>query len=421
MLLIKSALIVDPNSPHNGKKKDILIKDGKIIEISETIEPKGAEIIETENLHVSPGWFDMRVNFRDPGFEHKEDIVSGISAAAFGGFTGVACMPATNPPIHSKSEVEYLRNRAAEFIVDVYPVGTISHKREGKDMAEMYDMYMAGAVAFSDEKRPVSDPGLMLRALLYTQPFNGLIISYADDKSISLEGKVNEGIVSTVTGLKGIPALAEEIMVARDIYLAEYTNSKLHFATVSTARSVELIREAKAKGLKITAETTAHNLALSEKELETFDSHYKVKPPLRTESDIESLITGLKDGTIDAICSDHSPEDEEMKKREFDHAAFGIIGLETAYAVINTTLKGKISLEEIIRKIAINPRNILNIPVPIINTGQVANITLFDPEREWVFQKSDIRSKSSNTPFIGTKFKGKALAVYNKGAFSGLH
>ncbi|MDQ3192569.1 MAG: dihydroorotase [Bacteroidota bacterium] len=420
-IIIRSARIIDSNSADNGKTKDIWIENGIIKEIGTDLKADNATLIESENLYVSPGWFDMRANFRDPGFEYKEDLISGMDAAITGGFTGVACMPSTHPPVHSKSEVEYILNKTKGALVNVYPVGTVSHKHEGKDLSEMYDMYLSGAIAFSDDKKPLSDPGLLQRALLYVKSFNGLIISYPEDKNISLDGKINEGVISTSTGLKGIPGLAEELMVQRDIFLTEYTESRIHFATISTAKSVELIRSSRKKGINISAEVAVSNLVLDETYLTEFDTNYKTKPPLRTANDVKALIEGLIDGTIDVICSDHCPEDEEMKKREFDHAAFGIIALETAFAAVNTALEGKLSLEKIIEKISINPRNILNLKIPSIKVGEVANLTVFNPKQEWTFEKKHIKSKSINTPFIGKQFIGKPFAVINNNLMSFCH
>jgi len=413
-LLIKSAKIVDSNSPHNGKKVDILIENGIIKSIKSTIKDKSVKNIEVENLHASPGWFDMQVNFRDPGFEYKEDLISGTEAAAHGGFTGVAVMPSTHPPIHTKADIEYIKNKTVNSIVDVYPIGALSHKMDGKDISEMYDMHQSGAVAFSDDKQPILNAGLLLRALMYAKNFNGLVVTHCDDKNVSLDGKINEGETSTMLGLKGIPALAEELMVARNIYLAEYAETGIHISSVSTAKSVELIRQAKSRKLKITASVNAYNLILDDSSLKDFDTNYKVNPPLRTKADIEALKKGLIDGTIDAIVSDHSPEDEENKKVEFDHAAFGMIGLETTFAAANTN-RGKMSLEKLISKISINPRKILNLPIPEIKEEAEANLTFFDPDKKWKFEEKYIHSKSKNTPFIGTVFQGKALGIYNKG------
>ena len=416
-LLIKSARVVDPSSPHNGKTVDILIEDGIIQSIAKNIDKKGIQTFEANNLHVSPGWFDMQVNFRDPGFEYKEDLNTGTQAAAFGGFTAVACMPSTNPPIHTKSEVEYIVNKVKSLKkngVDVFPVGALSHKLEGIDMAELYDMHLSGAVAFTDGKKTDSNAGLLLRGLLYAKNFNGLVLTFCDEKSISLGGSMNEGPTSTMLGLKGIPALAEEIMVARNIYIAEYTESRVHIASVSTARSVDLIRRAKARKINITCSVNAYSLTLDDSLLKGFETNYKMNPPLRSKTDIDALKKGLVDGTIDCITSDHSPEDIENKVIEFELAANGTIGLETMYALLNTNLSKSLSTEELVQKIAINPRLIFNLEVPTVKEDAKANLTFFDPELEWTFEEKHILSKSKNTPHIGTVFSGKALGIYNK-------
>jgi dihydroorotase len=408
-LLIKSAIIIDPNSPFHKKTADILIEDGYISLIAPKVNAK-AEIIEAKGKYVSPGFFDINCNIGELGQETKEDLVSGIKAASAGGFTGIALMPNTQPPVHSKAEVEYLINRAKNKMVDVYPLGTISHKREGRDLAEMYDMYQSGAKAFTDGNRPVQDAGLMERALLYTMGFGAPILSYPEDTAIAGKAKVHEGEVSTLLGMKGIPALAEELMVARDLYLAEYTGSKIHFTTISTARSVELIRDAKKKGLKVTCDVAAHHLLLTDEALSGFDSMYKVKPPLRTRDDVKALIKGLKDGTIDAISSQHTPHEVEFKNVEFEVAEFGVIALQTAFS---TVLKAGIDIELLVKKLSINPRAILDIEIPVIAEGKKANLTLFDPDAEWVYTKENNQSKSYNSPFIGQNLKGKILLVTN--------
>lgn len=413
-ILIKSAHIIDSKSPYNGKVVDVLIENGMISSIKSKIVPqKNVKIIEAKNLHLSAGWLDMQVSFCDPGFEHKEDLNSGINAAIAGGYTGVAVVSSTNPPIHSKGDVQYIKNKTVNSIVDVHPIGTVSYRQEGKDISEMYDMQQAGAVAFSDDKKPITDAGLLMRALLYSQNFGSLIITHCDEKSISQDGKMNEGSTSTILGLKGIPALAEELMVGRNIFLAEYTNAPIHISNISTQKSVSLIKQAKANGLKITASINAYNIALDDTALLGFDSNYKLNPPLRIKSDMEALRKGLADGTIDAITSDHRPQDIESKDIEFDYASNGMIGLESAFGLINTN-KGKIKLETIIDALTTNPRTILKLEQPKIAEGQQANITLFDPEAEWIFEKKNIRSKSANTPFIGTKFKGKVIGIINK-------
>ncbi|MGB3948291.1 MAG: dihydroorotase [Bacteroidia bacterium] len=416
-ILIKSAHIIDILSPYNGKVMDILIENGVITSISATIVPKKTvKTITSKNLCVSVGWLDMQANFCDPGFEHKEDMHTGINAAAAGGYTAVALVSSTQPTIHSKAEVEYIKNKSANAIVDVYPVGTLSYKQEGKDIAEMYDMHLSGAVAFSDDKKAVNDSGLLMRALLYAKNFGGLIIAHCDEKAISQEGKMNEGVVSTQLGLKGIPALAEELMVNRNVFLAEYTDAPIHLPNISTERSVALIKKAKEKGIKITAAVNAYNLVLTDNLLEGFDSNYKLNPPLRTQKDLDALRKGIADGTIDVITSDHRPQDIESKDVEFDYAANGMIGLESAFALVNST-KDKLKLEAIIKTLTVNPRTILKLKQPKIAQGESANLTVFDPDFEWTFDKQAIKSKSRNTPFIGQTFKGKVLGIINKNQF----
>lgn len=416
-IIARSAKIVDPSSKHNGTVADIFIEDGIIKQIAKPggIKEKADKIIEHDGLHVSPGWFDMRVNFREPGFEYKEDLMSGCNAAASGGFTGVLAMPSTFPPVHTKSEVEFIRNKTQSLPVDVFVAGALSSNLDGEHLSEMFDMFSSGAVAFTDDKKAVQNAGLMLRAMLYAKNFGALIISFANEQAITANGKVHEGIMGTTLGLKMIPSIAEEIMVTRDLYLTEYVGTKIHFATLSAKHSVELIRAARKKKISVTTEVAAHQLAFDDDSLSDFDTNFKVLPPLRNKEDREALIAGLKDGTIDVICSDHSPEDVESKQREFDHAAFGTIGLETAYAVANSALKKVLSTEEIIKKISINPRKILNIPVPSIEENQNANLTFFNPDLKWTFREQHIRSRSKNSPFVGKEFTGKAIAVVNKG------
>jgi dihydroorotase len=408
-LLIKSATIIDPNSPFNQKIADVLIEKGIITQVAADIEAD-FEIFEADGLYLAPGFFDLNRNIGEPGLETKEDLYTGTKAAAAGGYTGIALMPNTTPPIHSKAEIEYILNRSKKNLVDVYPLGTISHKREGKDLAEMYDMYMSGAKAFSDGNRPVQDAGLMERALLYTQAFDAVIFSYPEDTAIAGKAKVNEGEVSTLLGMKGIPSLAEELMIARDLYLAEYTGSGIHFSTISTTRSVELIRDAKRKGLEVTCDVAVHHLVLTDEALLGFDSLYKVKPPLRTRDDVDALLKGLYDGTIDAIVSQHTPHEVEFKNVEFEVADFGIIGLQTAFSL---ALKAGLDIDLIIQKMAVNPRRILNVDMPTIAEGQEANFVLLDTETEWAYSRKNNRSKSYNSPFIDQNLKGKAVLTFN--------
>jgi dihydroorotase len=408
-LLIKSATIIDPNSPFDQQTADILIEKGVITRIASQIDIDG-DMVDADGKHVSPGFFDLNCNIGELGLETKEDLYTGTRAAAAGGFTGVALMPNTIPPVHSKAEIEYLLNRAQKNLVDVYPLGAISHKREGKDLAEMYDMYLSGAKAFTDGNRPVQDAGLMERALLYAQGFDAMVFSYPEDTEIAGKAKINEGEVSTLMGMKGIPSLAEELMIARDLYLAEYTVSKIHFSTISTVRSVELIREAKRKGLEVTCDVAAHHLVLTDEALTGFDSQYKVKPPLRTQDDVDALIAGLKDGTIDAIVSQHTPHEIEFKDVEFEVAEYGMIGLQTAFSL---AIKAGLDIDLIIQKMAISPREILNIDIPIIAEGQLANLVLFDTDEEWEYNTKNNRSKSANSPFIGQHLKGRVLLTIN--------
>lgn len=412
-ILIRSVTILHPTSKFNKKSADVLIMNGKIAAISEEIEATDdLVLVDGKEKYLSPGFFDLNANFGEPGFETKEDLISGAAAAIAGGFTGVAIQPSTNPVIHSKSEVAYIVNRTRGFIVDVHPVGCISYNREGKDLAELYDMSMAGAVAFSDGTRAVSESGLMSRALLYAKGFDGLIFSFPEDSSIAAKGKMNEGVVSTYLGMKGIPALAEEVQISRDLYLAEYNDCPIHFSTISSAGSVELIRQAKKKGLKVSCDVSAHHLVLTDEALNDFDSNYKVKPPLRTSDDVAALLEGLRDGTIDAIVSQHTPHEIEFKEVEFEIASFGIIGLQT---VLPLLIKAGLSPEIIVEKLAISPRKVLNLPIPMFEEGEFANLVLFDADSEWVLNSDTNKSKSSNSPFFNSELKGKVLLAVNQG------
>ncbi len=414
-ILIKQATIIDSDSIHNGKTVDLLIEKGVIVQIKKNITPeKGVKIIEGNNLHVSAGWIDMQVNFCDPGNEHKETLQQGLNAALKGGFTGVAIMSGTNPPLHNKAQIDYIVNKSKGSIVDVYPIGTLSHNQEGKDLSEMYDMKLSGAFAFSDYKKSVKDSGLILRALQYSNNINSFIITHCDDKTISQGGLMNEGTVSTRLGLKGIPALAEEIMLQRNIQILEYTGGKMHIPTISTKGSVELMKKAKAKKLNITCGVAAYNLLLDETELQGFDTNYKVNPPLRTKDDTEALKKGITDGTIDVIVSDHNPQDIESKDLEFDLADNGMIGLESCFAVANIALSSKVPLDVIINSLTKKPRAILGLKEVSIKEGHLANITLFNPNKTYTFDKTHIVSTNKNSGFIGKDLKGEVIGVVNK-------
>lgn len=410
-LLIKNAILIVPGSSLQGKQADIFIKNGHIEAIGTLNAAPGMEVVQSEGICVSPGWLDLGTLVGDPGYEHREDFASVDRAAAAGGFTEIACLPNTLPTVHSKSEVLYVKNSARNSLVGFLPIGAISQDCKGKDITEMYDMHAAGAVAFSDGRKPVQDSGLMARALQYVQPFGGVIFNQPLDKTVAPNGQMHEGLVSTSLGLRGIPSLAEELMAQRDIYLAAYTGSRLHLHNISSAGTVKLVREAKEKGLHVTASVAAMNLACDDHLLNDFDSNFKVLPPIREQSDFEALRQGLKEGVIDCITSNHVPLDEEAKNVEFPFADFGAIGLETAFALSHTHLRNLLSLNELVEKLAIAPRKILNLPLPEIKVGAPANLTVFDPHQTWSFSQKDIYSKSKNTPFVGWHFTGRVLAV----------
>lgn len=417
-LLIKQATIVDSTSPHNGRVVDILIEKGVITQIKKSITPeKGVKTLEEDGLHVSTGWIDMQVNFCDPGNEHRETLENGLRAAAKGGFTGVCVMSGTNPPLHNKAQIDYVVNKSKAHLVDVYPIGTLSYNQEGKDLSEMYDMQLSGAIAFSDYKKTIKDAGLILRALQYSSNINSFVITHCDDKTISHDGQMNEGVTATKLGLKGMPALAEEIMLQRNIQILEYTGGKMHIPTISTKGSVELIKKAKAKKLNITCGVAAYNLLLDETELESFDTNYKVNPPLRTKEDMDALKKGITDGTIDVIVSDHNPQDIESKDLEFDLADNGMVGLESCFGVLNTALHQKTNVDTIIDTLTKNPRSVLSLPQVSIKEGIEANLTLFNPTKKRVFEKAHIISANKNSGIIGKELKGTVVGVINKNEY----
>lgn len=409
-MLIKSARIIDSRSPYNDQVKDILIKDGIIEKIADNIAAQG-DVIDASGKCISVGWFDMKVNFCDPGYEFKEDLTSGCNAAVAGGFTGVALMPSTLPALQSKSQIDYVLTKTKNSLVEVYPLGAVTVNRDGKDLCEMYDMKLAGAIAFTDDKRAIQDSGMLNRALLYAKNIGSLIITFADDKNISGSGSVNESANTTLLGFKGVPSLAEELMVARDIQISEYTNAPVHISCISCARSVELIAEAKLKRIPVTCDVAAYSLLSDDSDLKTFDSNFKVKPPLRNSSDVAALRQGVIDGTIDAIVSDHNPQELESKDVEFDYASYGMIGLESFFGLVMKSLGDKMDLETLIEKFTTNPRHILNLEVPHLTEGSAANLTLFDVTTPWTFTKEDIKSKSKNTPYFGMEFTGKPIRV----------
>ena len=418
IILIKQATIVDSKSPFHNKTVDILIEKGVITQIKNKIVPtRNTKIVEVKDLFVSAGWIDMQVNFCDPGYEHKETLQTGLSAASKGGFTGVCVMSGTNPPLHNKAQIEYIKNRSLNNIVDVFPIGTISHQQEGKDLSEMYDMKLAGAVAFSDYKKPINDAGLVLRALQYASSIDSFIITHCDDKTISHDGQMNEGINSTKLGLKGIPALAEELMLQRNLQILEYTGGRLHIPTISTKGSVELIKKAKANGLQVTAGVAAYNLFLDDTSLEGFDSNFKVNPPLRSKEDVNALRKALENGIIGVVVSDHAPQDIESKDLEFDLADFGMINTQTAFNCIVSS-QSKITSQKIAAVFAENPRSILGIKQQEVAENKLANLTLFTLNDNTITSEKGNASKSKNSPFFGKTWHGKVIASINHGMMS---
>ncbi|WP_435416201.1 dihydroorotase [Polaribacter aestuariivivens] len=407
--LLKSAKIIDASSPFHQQTKDILISDGIIKKIADSIpNKKEYQLVEKENLHISCGWFDTSVSFGEPGFEERETIKNGLQVAAKSGFTAVAVNANSNPVIDNKSAVEFLINKANGFATKLYPIAALTQGSNGIEMAELYDMQQSGAIAFGDYKKPIENDNLMKVSLLYAQNFNGLVLSFPKNNAIAGAGIAHEGINSTKLGLKGAPALAEHIQIARDLFLLEYTGGKLHIPTISSAASVTLIKDAKKKGLQVTCSVASHNLVLTDNELHEFDSNFKTNPPLRTDTDTKALQKGVNSGVIDIITSDHNPMDIEHKKVEFSEAKDGVIGLETAFGAINSVLE----LENFIEKITTNPRRIFGLEATSISEGKTADISLFNPDEKYTFAKENILSTSKNSPFINKKLTGKVYGIF---------
>ncbi|MEN3324559.1 dihydroorotase [Mariniflexile soesokkakense] len=406
-ILIKSATIIDSKSEFHNTTQDLLIENGVITEIANTIKnPKNYQEIAFENLHISQGWFDSSVCFGEPGFEERDTIANGLKTAAASGFTAVAMNAHTNPVIDSNSDITYVTSKAANNAVTLLPVGALTVCSKGDDLAELYDMNTAGAVAFYDYKKPIVNPNLMKIALQYASNFNGLVCSFPQENKIAGNGVVNEHITSTKLGLKGIPALAEELQVARDLFLLEYTGGKLHIPTISTVKSVELIREAKKKKLDITCSVAIHNLYFTDAVLTDFNTHFKVLPPLRTQTDVDALVEAVKDGTIDMVTSDHNPIDIEHKKIEFDYAAYGSIGLESAFGALQTVFTTKKTID-----ILTKGKTRFGLEATPINIGNKLNITLFNPDTKYTFSIKHIISKSKNAIFENETLKGNIYGI----------
>jgi dihydroorotase len=419
-ILIKQATIVCATSPFNGQSKDIFIQDGTITLIADEITLNADKVIQQHGLHVSIGWMDSFAHFCDPGFEHRETLETGAMAAAAGGFTDVMIIPNTNPVVYTKSQVEYIIQKSSAPGVRVHPIGAVTKNTEGKELAEMYDMGNSGALAFSDGLHSIQDGGIMLKALQYVKKIDATIIQLPDDKSIGVGGLMNEGIISTRLGLPGKPALSEELMVVRDTKLTRYTDSRLHFTGISSFQSMEYIKRAKERGIKISCSVTPYHLFFCDEDLQAYDTNLKVNPPLRTNKDRLSLLKGLMDGTIDFVASHHIPQDYDNKVCEFEYAKNGMIGLESLFGVVWSLVSfgsaqdiGKWSIGQLIEILSVSPRKIFGLPVPEFKEGVTATLTLFNPTTEYIFEEKNIQSKSKNSAFIGKKLKGTVIGIIN--------
>ena len=413
-IVIREAKIIDPNNSLHNQVVDLLIVEDTIEKIGKNLQvPNNTKELKFENLHVSKGWFDTSVCLGEPGFEDRETIANGMKVAAKSGFTGIALQPNTLPVLDNQSQIRFVIDRSIDAAIDLFPIGSLTKNSEGVDMAELFDMRNAGAIAFGDYNKNTTNANVLKIALQYVQDFDGLIITYCQDEKIKGNGIANEGVISTRLGLKGIPALAEELMVARNLFLLEYTGGKLHIPTISTAKSVELIKEAKAKGLNVTCSVAVHHLTLTDEMLDEFDTRYKVTPPLRDEATRQALLQGLKDGVIDCITSDHNPMDIEHKKLEFDLAKNGTIGLESAFGALQTVLP----LDVVIEKLT-SGRKVFKITEDQIKEGELANLTFFNPSKEWVFTKENIQSKSKNSAFLNQKMKGEVYGIFVNGVLN---
>jgi len=419
-LLLKSCRLIDPAAGIDDVR-DIHILNGRIEKVgSHLVIPPGATTHDLKGMVAAPGFIDMHVHLREPGFEHKETIATGVAAAAAGGFTAVCCMPNTNPAIDDESVIRYIQSKAQMAmggLVDVHPVAAVTVGRKGEHLAPLAELSDAGAVAFSDDGDPVHDAEVMRRALEYAAMFRKPVIQHAQDMPLTKGGVMNEGFVSTSLGLWGMPGVAEEVVVSRDITLTGYTGGQYHIAHMSTAGSLELVRQARHRGLQVTCEVTPHHFTLTDEAVRTYDTNTKMNPPLRTAADVEAMRQGLRDGSIDVIATDHAPHSFDEKQVEYQAAPFGIIGLETAIGLALTGLvhTGILSLSQLIEKFSVNPRRILHLPEVRISEGEMANLTLFDPAAEWTVDPGTFKSKSKNTPFGGYKLLGKPTGVINNG------
>ncbi|MFQ5632123.1 MAG: dihydroorotase [bacterium] len=415
-LLIKGCRLLDPANGMD-KQADIVVEKGTITRIAPNIEAENIERIDLSGNIITPGWFDMHVHFREPGREDEETVKSGCAAAAAGGFTGACPMPNTQPVADSRSIIEYMIEEAKDLPVDVYPIAAATKGSQGKELTEIAELIEAGAVALSDDGVAIATADIARRVMEYASMFDVPIIEHCEEPTMTNGGAMNEGAMSTRLGIPGMPGVAEDIIVARDILLTEFTGARLHIAHISTARSVDLVREAKKRGIQVTCEVMPHHFCLTDEAIASYDANFKMNPPLRTKDDVAAMIEGLKDGTIDVIATDHAPHSPEEKDVEFAAAPFGIIGLETALGLMMSKLvePGHLPLAEVIKKVTYAPRHILHLPQASLKEGTFANLTIFHPGKEWVVGHKNFYSKSRNTPFGGWKLKGEATGVFNKG------
>jgi dihydroorotase len=418
---LKNGRLLDPVSGKD-ESKDMLIVNGRIESMKDRVSADSSfQVVDLKGKIIAPGFIDMHVHLREPGFEHKETIETGCMSAAHGGFTSICCMPNTNPAIDDESVVRYIHEKGktvCDGIVDVYPVAAATKGREGKELAPMAGLAHAGAVGFTDDGAPISSAEVMRRVLEYSSMYGLPVIQHAEESTMTHGGSMNEGVLSTKLGMPGIPPIAEELMIARDIILLRYTpKARYHVAHVSTRDSVEHIRRAKAQKLNVTCEVTPHHFTLTDDSVASFDTNTKMNPPLRTREDVQAMKFGLKDGTIDVIATDHAPHTIDEKEVEYTQAPFGIVGLETALGLSIAELveQGFLTLAQLIEKLSTNPRKICSLPVVKIQEGEMANLTLFDPACEWTVSIQEFKSKSKNSPFHGRKLKGKSVGIINNG------
>lgn len=410
-ILIRSAQILSTHSPFHKKTKNVLIQNGRIEEIGDK-NYSADKVIEAEGMILSPGWFDLGASVGDPGHEQREDLASLAKAASAGGFTEIAVLPNTTPTIQSKNEVSYVTGNNDNRLVQIHALAAVTKNCKGEELTEMIDLHEAGAIAFTDGLKPIWHTDIFLKSLQYLQKFDGLLIDHPEDTWLNLFGQMHEGPNSTMLGLKGMPRIAEEVAVSRNLKLLEYAGGKLHFSRLSTAKAIDLVRTAKKKGLNVSCDVASYQALLTDDLLADFDTNYKVNPPLREKSDQDNLIKGLKDGTIDVLVSNHTPLDDESKFLEFDLADFGMINLQTFASQI-ASLSNLVDMDVLIEKVTDAPRKLLNLDAVSIDIGEKANLTLFDPACEWKFSQEENLSKSKNSPWLGKTLIGKTVAVFN--------